>query len=141
MTRQWAKSVRRAVVLTTSVALLVGPALPASAASSPLPKTKFDVTSIQWHHRTGTVAVTADVKCAGEGTFSWQTSLQQRHARARGSANVPCDGDRFLSTIILDAKQGRFHPGSAEFSKGTVTCATDVCIGLGIGRLIRISPR
>jgi hypothetical protein len=116
----------------------VSGALPASAA--PLPETVLKMKSIDWQPRTGDVEVTSRVKCIGKGTFSWQVSLQQKKARDRGSAQVPCDGDGFLSTIVLNAKQARFHPGPADFSRGSITCGADTCIGFQILQPIRIRP-
>ena len=116
---------------------------PTSAArtSASLPKTVLKLRSIEWKPRTGSVAVTARVKCTGRGTFSWQVSLDQHKAHDKGSANVPCDGDGFRSTIILDAKQGRFHPGKAEFGHGSVTTGPDSGIGFFVVEQTRISPR
>ena len=114
-------------------------ALPASAAR--LPDTVMKVKSIDWQNRTGNVEVTARVKCTGKGTFSWQASLTQKRSRDRGSARVPCNGDGFRSTIVLDARHGRFHPGKALFGKGSITCGGDVCIGFQTIEPTRISPR
>jgi hypothetical protein len=134
------------VMLALSAALVAFSAVPAQAAthhrtSASLPKTVLKIRSIEWHHRTGTVAVSARVKCTGRGTFSWQASLEQHHARDKGSAKVPCDGDGFRSTIELKAHQGRFHPGPATFGHGSVTTGGDVGIGFFVVRQIRISPR
>jgi hypothetical protein len=141
MSRRLAGSIGRASVLAVAALVVMIPALPASAAAASLPKTKLNVKSVDWHNRTGTVAVTARVKCKGKGTYSWQVSLTQHHARDRGSAKVPCDGDGFASTIVLDAKKGRFHPGPADFAHGSITCGEDACIGFLVGEKIRISPR
>jgi hypothetical protein len=117
-----------------------GAASPARTSSS-LPKTVLKIRSIDWQQRTGSVEVSARVKCTGRGTFSWQVSLEQKKARDKGSARVPCDGDGFRSTIVLDAKRGRFHPGSAEFGHGSVTTGQHSGIGFFIVEHIRISAR
>ena len=137
------RATRRIGLLSATVSGLVilgvSGALPASAA--PLPETVLKVKSIDWQPRTGDVEVTARVKCTGKGSYSWQASLEQKRSRDRGSAKVPCDGDGFNSTIVLNARQGRFHPGAALFGKGSVTCGGDVCIGFQTIQPTRISPR
>ncbi|MFL6287508.1 MAG: hypothetical protein ACJ73L_03865 [Actinomycetes bacterium] len=109
--------------------------------SASLPKTVLKIRSLEWQPRSGSVAVTARVKCTGRGTFRWQVSLQQKKARDKGSATVPCDGDGFRSTIILNAHQTRFHPGNAEFGHGSITTGGDVGVGFFIVEQVRISPR
>ena len=118
----------------------VGHARSAKASAS-LPKTVLKIRSLDWQPRTGSVAITARVKCTGKGSFSWQVSLQQKKARDKGSAKVPCDGDDFRSTIMLDAHKARFHPGAAEFGHGSITSGGDVGVGFFIVEQIRISPR
>ena len=113
----------------------------AARTSASLPKTVLKIRSIEWQNRSGMVEVSARVKCTGRGTFSWQVSLAQKKARDKGSANVPCDGDGFRSTIVLDAKRGRFHPGAAEFGHGSVTTGPDSGIGFFVLEHNRISPR
>lgn len=108
----------RAALLSAVVALLALPALPAAAATAPLPETKLKVKSIDWQPRSGNVEVTARVKCTGEGTFRWDVRLEQGRTKDQGSANVPCDGDGFFSTILLEPRTGRFHPGIAALSTG-----------------------
>ena len=128
----------RAAVVAAVVAALALPALPAAAA--PLPKTVLKIKSIDWQPRSGDVEVTARVKCTGKGTFRWDVGLEQKHAKDRGSANVPCDGDGFLSTIVLDPRTGRFHPGAALFMHGAIICGSDACIGFQVIKQTRISP-
>ncbi|HEX5016900.1 MAG TPA: hypothetical protein VFX15_04880 [Actinomycetes bacterium] len=112
-----------------------------AASRDALPSTVLKIRSIDWVNRTGVVRVTARVKCTGQGSFRWETALQQKRARDRGSANVRCNGEHSQSTIVLDAHRGRFHPGPAEFMRGSITCGDDVCIGFATLRHIRISPR
>jgi hypothetical protein len=129
----------RAAVVAAVVAALALPALPAAAA--PLPKTVLKIKSLDWQPRSGDVDVTARVKCTGKGTFRWDVGLEQKRAKDRGSANVPCDGDGYLSTIVLDPRDGRFHPGAALFTHGSITCGSDACIGFQVLERIRITPR
>ena len=112
-----------------------------AASRDALPSTVLRIRSIDWVNRTGVVRVTARVKCTGNGSFRWETALEQKRARDRGSVNVHCNGEGFRSTIELDAHRGRFHPGSADFMRGSITCGGDVCIGFATLRHIRISPR
>jgi hypothetical protein len=133
------------VSLALSVTLLMISAPTASAASphrtASLPKTVLKIRSIDWQPRSGAVVVKARVKCTGKGSNSWQVSLAQKHGRDRGSAKVPCNGEGFRSSIVLEAHKGRFHPGSAIFAHGSITCGRDACIGFQVARTIRISPR
>jgi hypothetical protein len=138
-----------ACVLALTASMIMASAGTADAAtpttsartSASLPKTVLKLRSIEWQRRSGAVEVSARVKCTGRGTFSWQVSLEQKKSRDKGSAKVPCDGDGFLSTIVLAAKHGRFHPGSAEFGYGSVTTGPDSGIGFFVLEHIRISPR
>ena len=122
------------------VASLALAAPPAAAAAAPLPTTKLRVTSIDWIPRTGNVEVTARVKCTGKGRFTWEVRIDQR-VRARASARVPCDGDAFRQTLVLDPRKGRFHPGRAGFMLGQIVENGQVGIGTATYREIRISPR
>src|SRR6185436_16429821 len=86
------------VMFSAGTADAASPAKPAGSAkaaktSASLPKTVLKIRSLDWQPRSGSVAVTARVKCTGRGSFSWQVSLEQKKARDKGSANVPCDGD------------------------------------------------
>jgi len=131
----------RAALLSAVVAALVLPALPAAAAIAPLPETVLKVKSIEWQPRTGNVAVTARVKCSGEGTFRWAATVDQRDAQARNSSNVPCDDDGYLSTLILDPRDGRFHPGAAQFTLEQYIENDHAGIGSATLKFIRITPR
>jgi hypothetical protein len=128
-------------LLTATTAALALPALPAVASTAPLPETVLRVKSVDWQPRTGAVAVTARVKCTGEGSFRWQARLDQGSVRARNSSNVPCDGDGYLSTLVLDPKQGRFHPGRAELGIGGLVTGDGVGAGWLTVEQIRLSPR
>lgn len=133
--------VQRSAILVAVVTALALPAIPAFAAAAPLPKTVLKVKSLDWQPRSGNVEVTARVKCTGKGTFRWDVGLEQKRTKARGSARVPCDGDGFLSTIELDPRNGRFHPGDALFTHGSITCGSDACIGFQVLKQTRITPR
>lgn len=129
----------RAVALSAVVAALALPALPAAAATAPLPETVLRIKTIDWQPRTGNVEVTARVKCTGKGSFRWGVTLEQR-VRARNSSNVPCDGDGYLSTLVLDPRNGRFHPGAAEMTTEQIVIGKDFGIGSATLQRIRISP-
>jgi hypothetical protein len=130
---------QRTAIVAAVLAALALPALPAAAA--PLPKTVLKIKAIDWQPRSGDVEVSARVKCTGKGTFRWDVGLKQKRAKASGSAKVPCDGDGFRSTIVLDPRSGRFHPGEALFTRGSITCGSDACIGFQVLEKIRITPR
>jgi hypothetical protein len=129
---------QRAAIVGAVVATIALPALPASAA--PLPETVLKIRSIDWQPRSGDVEVAARVKCTGKGTFRWEVGLEQNRVKDRGSANVPCDGDGYRSTIVLDPRTGRFHPGAAQLMRGAIICGSDACIGFQVLEQTRISP-
>ena len=131
----------RAALLSAVVAAIVIPALPAAAAIAPLPETVLKVKSIDWQPRTGDVSVTARVKCTGDGRFRWAAALAQKDLRARNSSNVPCDGDGYLSTLVLDPRGGRFHPGAAQFTLEQYIENDHVGIGAAELTFIRVTAR
>ena len=130
---------QRAALLAAITSTLLIPLLPATASAAPLPETVLKVKSIDWQPRTGNVEVTARVKCTGKGSFQWGVAIEQR-VRARSAANVPCDGDGFLSTLELDPRKGRFHPGAAEMTTEQIVIGTDFGIGTATLERIRIGP-
>ena len=133
---------RRAASLAAVVGVLAVPtlsALPANASTAPLPKTVLQVKAIEWVPRTGNVEVTARVKCTGSGTFWWGATIEQR-VRARNGSNVACDGDGYLSTLVLDPRKGRFHPGASDFTLEEIVTGQDSGIGSATLEKIRISP-
>ncbi len=130
---------RRAIATTiTATALLLSFITPASAAD--LPDTRFHIQSVVLDPGSATVTVTARTRCSGEGTMSWDTSLQQGDHRDRASRDVPCDGVARTQALILQPRTGRFHAGRANFVSGDVVCGTNVCIGSATGRPIRLLP-
>ncbi len=131
----------RAVLLSAMAAALALPALPAAAATAPLPETVLKMKSIDWQPKSGNVAVTARVKCTGDGTFRWAAAVAQGDMRARNSSNVPCDDDGYLSTLILDPRSGRFHPGAAQFTLEQYVENDQAGIGTATLTFIRITPR
>jgi hypothetical protein len=131
----------RVTLLAATALAFLTPALPAAASTAPLPETVLRVKSVEWQARTGAVAVTARVKCTGEGSFRWQAQLDQRDVRARNSSNVPCDGDGYLSTLVLDPRSGRFHPGRAELATGGIVTGNGVGIGWLTVEEIRLTAR
>jgi hypothetical protein len=131
----------RAVLLSAMVAALALPALPAAAATAPLPETVLKMKSIDWQPKTGNLAVTARVKCTGDGTFRWAAAVAQGDMRARNSSSVPCDDDGYLSTLILDPRGGRFHPGAAQFTLEQYVENDQAGIGTATLTFIRITPR
>lgn len=134
----------RAALLSAVVGLFALPTLPASAAmeaTTTLPETVLKVKSIDWQARTGNVEVTARVKCTGDGTFRWAAALEQGDIHARNSSQVPCDDDGYRSTLVLDPRGGRFHPGVAEFTLEQIVMNDQAGIGSASIEFIRISPR
>ncbi|MEO8106949.1 MAG: hypothetical protein ABI720_06480, partial [Actinomycetes bacterium] len=131
--------IQRSALLAAVAAVVLIPSLPASAAAAPLPETVLKVKTIDWQPRTGNVEVTARVKCTGKGSFQWGVALEQR-VRARNSSNVPCDGDGYRSTLVLDPRNGRFHPGPAVMTTEQIILGEDVGIGSALLERIRISP-
>jgi hypothetical protein len=129
------------MLLSAIVAALAFPALPASAATAPLPETVLHVRSIDWQAKTGYVAITARVKCTGDGTFRWAAALAQGDVHARNTSNVPCDDDGYLSTLWLEPRNGRFHPGAAQFTLEEYVENDQVGVGTATLRTIRISAR
>lgn len=132
---------RRTALLSAIVAALALPVMPATAATAPLPETVLNVKSIDWQAKTGNLAVTARVKCTGDGTFRWSAVIEQGDVRARNSSNVPCDDDGYFSTLILDPRNERFHPGAAQFTLEQYVENDQVGIGTATLSSIRISPR
>lgn len=131
----------RAALLSAVVAAIALPALPASAVTAPLPETVLRLKSIHWQHQSGSIEVTARVKCTGDGTFEWGSTIDQGDSRARNSSNVPCDGDGYLSTLVLDPKRGRFHPGKAEFTLEHTVMNDQMGISSATLEMIRISAK
>jgi hypothetical protein len=136
-------SKRAALLCVAIVVALAGVMSTATSAyasvGSHLPDVKFHLKGLSWSPHTGNVMVTARVKCTGHGSFRWEVGLQQK-VRARASANVPCDGDGFLASIELHSRNGRFHPGSADLTRGIIICGKDVCIGTESIEKTRIPP-
>ncbi len=87
------------------------------------------------------MAITARVKCTGDGTFRWAAALAQGDVHARNGSNVPCDDDGYLSTLILDPRGGRFHPGAAQFTLEQYVENDHAGIGTATLKFIRITPR
>lgn len=129
----------RAALLAAITCAVLLPSLPASAATASLPETVLRVKSIDWQPRTGNVEVTARVKCTGKGSFQWGVALEQR-VRARNASDVPCDGDGYRSTLVLDPRNGRFHPGAAVMTTEQIIIGRDSGIGTATLERIRISP-
>ena len=130
---------QRAALLAAITTAVLLPALPASAATAPLPETVLKLKTIDWQPRTGNVEVTARVKCTGKGSFQWGVVIEQR-VRARNASKVPCDGDGYRSTLELDPRNGRFHPGAAELTIEQIIIGKDFGIGSATLERIRISP-
>lgn len=128
-----------AALLAATTAAVILPTVPASAATAPLPETVLRVKTIDWQPRTGNVEVTARVKCTGKGSFQWGVALEQR-VRARASSNVACDGRGSRSTLVLDPRNGRFHPGEAVMTTEQIIIGKDVGIGAATLERIRITP-
>lgn len=132
---------RRAALLLAVIAVLVVPAFPAAASTAPLPETVLHIKSIDWQPKTGNVAITARVKCTGVGTFQWAAAVAQGNLRVRNSTSVPCDGDGYRSTLILNPRNGRFHPGDAELTVQQIVMGGSSGIGTATTEALRISTQ
>jgi hypothetical protein len=140
----------RAALLTAVVATLALPALPAAAAIAPLPETMLKVQSIDraasvqvagsglqlrvvsydWVPRSGNLEVTAKVDCPRRvSSASWALKVKQRNS-AKAIQKISCTGEPQRLTLVLDPKNGRFHPGAATQELTTVECISDFCAGL-----------
>jgi hypothetical protein len=126
-----------AAVATASLAT-VGAAAPAQAADSGL---QLKIVSYDWVPRTGNLEVTAKVDCPRRiWSASWSLKVKQR-VSAKGLQKISCTGETQRLTLVLDPKNGRFHPGAATQDLTTIECMSDVCLGLTLPtRDIRIPP-
>ncbi|MCZ3385424.1 MAG: hypothetical protein LH630_00275 [Actinomycetia bacterium] len=105
----------------------IGAAAPAQAAGSGL---QLKVVSYDWTPRTGNLEVTAKVGCPRRVTSaSWALKVKQR-VSAKGFQKISCTGEPQLLTLVLDPKNGRFHPGAATQELTTVECISDFCAGI-----------
>lgn len=104
----------------------LGMAAPAQAVTFSL---QVKVVSNEWVPRTGNLEVTARVDCARRVTSaSWAVKVKQR-VSAKGLQKISCTGKPQLLTIVLDPKNGRFHPGAATLDLTTTECFSDFCAG------------
>ena len=125
MTRLTRLGLAAAVAATSLTAL--GIAAPAQAAGSGL---QLKIVSYNWVPRTGDLEVTAKVDCPRQiWNASWALKIQQR-VSAKGLQKISCTGKTQRLTLVLDPKNGRFHPGEATLELTTVECSSDVCAGL-----------
>jgi hypothetical protein len=121
MNKRW-----RAGLMAAAVGLLVLPAAPASAGQTDAPEITWKLRSITLNGYTGNLVVKARVRCDGKGTASW-TAIAVQDLRARGTADIVCDGDGRRSKIVLDPARGRFHPGEVAMDIALVACSKDFC--------------
>jgi hypothetical protein len=116
-----------AAVTAASLASLLGPAAPAQAGGFGL---QLKIVSYDWVPRTGNLEVTATVDCPRRiWSASWSLTIRQR-VSAKGFQEISCTGQTQRLTLVLDPKNGRFHPGAATQDLTTVECLSDFCAGL-----------
>lgn len=109
----------RSSVLVLSALISFSALLPSSPAlaenASDIPDLRFVVRPASLDLRSGNIAVRIRVTCTqtvpAVGTASWYARAVQ-HVTAKGSAVITCDGVPHRSTIVLDPRNGRFHPGN-----------------------------
>ncbi len=118
--------VRRVGVLVALAGLVLLPAAPASASKADVPELLWKLRSVSLDNYTGTITVKARVRCDGSGTAAWSARALQ-DVRARGTAEITCDGQRRRSKIVLDPANGFFRPGSVSFDIGLVACDRTSC--------------
>ena len=115
-----------AAVATASLSA-VAVAAPAQAAGSGL---QLKIVAYNWVPRTGDLEVTAKVDCPRQiWSASWSLKIKQR-VSGKGFQKILCTGETQRLTLVLDPKNGRFHPGAATQELTTVQCSSDVCAGL-----------
>lgn len=82
--------------------------------TSDVPEVRVKLRSVTLDGYTGNIEVRTRVRCTqvepGVGTASWRTSALQ-DLKASGSAEIACDGVGRRAKIVLDPRDGRFHPG------------------------------
>lgn len=91
---------------------------------------ELTIVKYEWVPRTGNLEVTAKVDCASRvWSASWALKIGQR-VSAKGFQKISCTGEPQRLTLILDPKNGRFHPGAATQELTTIKCISDFCAGL-----------
>ncbi|MGB2839958.1 MAG: hypothetical protein WBC76_09015 [Actinomycetes bacterium] len=124
------KRLVRAVLLASLTGLVLLPATPVSAARADAPEIRWKLRSITLDVYSGTITVKARVRCSGRGTAEWSARAVQ-DVRARGTAEIICDGQRRRSKIMLDPANGSFRPGPVSFDIGLVACGKKTCTASG----------
>lgn len=132
-----------AVVAVTVTGLMPITAAPAQAATARASSFGLDLTivSYDWIPRTGHLEVTAQIECPRrERGASWTVNVKQRVAAMTTHA-IACTGQSHEQTLVLEPKDGRFHPGSATLQLTTIECISDFCAGIEYPkRAIAIPP-
>ena len=91
---------------------------------------ELTIVKYEWVPRTGNLEVTAKVDCASRvWSASWAPKIGQR-VSAKGFQKISCTGEPQRLTLVLDPKNGRFHPGAAAQKLTTIECISDFCAGL-----------
>ena len=118
-------------VVLALVALMLTPTSASAATSGP----SVHNLHFQWIPGVGKVRVTATVTCAKNvRNASWMVELAQPGAGARSKETLRCDGKTHHVQMVLDAHNGRFHPGHTAMALTTMGCQSDVCwVGVGDG--------
>lgn len=122
---------RRRVLAGLFTALFAVVALPATSASAGVGDFNLKVRSYEWVPRTGNVVVHARAECPPRmrGT-SWSISLEQKKNQDQSRDRFTCTGAPQRVSLVLDPRNGRFHPGAATSHLETMACQSDFCFGL-----------
>jgi len=114
-------------LLTLIVGALLASALalagtPAQAATvDDIPHMKFKIRSITLNGYSGNIEVRVRIKCtqvvAGVGEAAWGASARQ-DLRAKAGEAVECDGVGRRTKLVLDPRNGSFHPGEVGMTIG-----------------------
>lgn len=116
-----------AAAIVASMLTSMGVPASAATASSGL---QVKIVSYDWVPRTGNLEVTARVDCPRQiWSASWSMTVKQR-VSAKGLKKISCTGQPQRLTLVLDPKNGRFHPGAATQEMTTVECISDICLGV-----------
>ena len=115
----------RAGLVVALAGMLMTPMDPASAGSD-TPDVRWKLRFVSLDPYTGDVTVKARARCSGEGTASW-TAVAVQDVRARGTAQITCDGQGRRSKVILSSDKGAFRHGPVSLDIAVVACSTTAC--------------
>jgi hypothetical protein len=123
------RRVTRATATTLLLALVASiGVIPMTSASATFLGPTLSKVRYEWMPRTGVVKVTAKVRCRKvERNAHWGFELTQGKTTAQDRNTVRCDGELRRSTLVLDPRKGRFHPGRAVAWQSAGACESDFC--------------